>query len=260
MNSDPKDIVIEQLRQELETVQSALNKQRKANQQLQQESASQRRQLEQQAIDLKALANGTVNIYRDEIARLIKERDTYRDQFLELMHNLPIDVIDASRRDIPEGYTLIGLTLFGRDSSDPNPDALHGDVMLWSGNRREAIPEVFKLMYAGLYPTPLPTDVGRQAMDGLTEDDMQSILEILTHYRDNQPQNYDTERRNLFNQYWPQIEQSGYYQNRTHAQTRYNQFIERTFENRDRRRNQVNVTIIDGETKQNLFSDKAADT
>jgi FtsZ-binding cell division protein ZapB len=196
--------------------------------------------------------NQSIEAIQRECEQLKRQRDEALESFQKLFASLPHDVIEpnlspVSIEHIQEtGNSLIGVAVFGRDDSSTDVDIIRSPAFAWHGDKRSAVQSVFALIGSALVRIPLPSDIGKQSLDGLSHDDIQALFEILTHYHDLEPDKYNETRLEQFKCYWPKMQSSGFYESRSVAQTRFNAFLKRTFENRDLRRNQLNIEIIYG--------------
>lgn len=193
------------------------------------------RQLERNSIYAHAFTDGFKSIDK-EIDRLQRERDItqaeseIRRRIFEQL--IPHEII--TNDDINPDTVHIGISVlfrYGIDPKDWNGKVFYAE---FHGDLDSAIHEVLPPVILAAKRVPLPSDIAG-SLDGISEADLLQLLHDLAVYRYGIPEGYNQKRHETFENLAAQMMESGFYTDRNHARTRFNQVIDRTFNNAEKR-------------------------
>lgn len=221
--------------QELEKMREERDHWRRLAQERKEENSELKRYIERQNIYAKAVRAGLSEV-DNEMARIQRERDAALFQ-IDVMNNFipensPIHAILA--HDLEPGTIHIGIAYafrFGSGKDDWEGDVQYSDFY---GSYDEALQETLPAILLATKRVPLPSDFAG-SLDGISEIDLIQILHKLSIYRYGQSAKYKEKRHEAFDNVCNQMMATGFYADRNDALNRFYKFIDRTFENAEKR-------------------------
>lgn len=175
---------------------------------------------------------------RDQYKR---ERDLTRAE-LEHFQQLIFSEMMEKQSD----KTIVGATIMTREAGENRISVRLVHPQEYSGTTEEAIGELLPQIVFALARIPSPQEIGKQAIDGISDGQLLLIMENLARAYNQDPENFQQARRAKFEEVWTYLEEN--YPNeydRFTVQDQFNKIVKRTFDRLNQRRETLSVDLDD---------------
>jgi hypothetical protein len=155
---------------------------------------------------------------RDFILRLAIDLQDRNNQLREqIKEALPQPTFVEGDDPLADQVTFVSYTILFNDQAG-NMDA-YKDTATYAGPLDKAIDEILPQFTFAAWGIPNSNDISRKTVDGLTPEEIRTILLDLNKVERLEPDHYQKRRRELFEEYYPKIKQAKVREGTFYAET-----------------------------------------